>query len=261
MWSYQNLPYTVYLQRNSAEYVHSVQSLTGQFQAVVQQLLLTFSNGLVALVILGLLLWENATALGLLVALVGSTLFIYDRFFRRRMRSLRATPESRRRGDGAKASTRAWRAQGDPHPWSRGTLPPDAQTGCRGVVFQPKTQSSDPAITRYLLEAVLVIFVVLLGPAHAFYLKTAAEDLLGTLGLFGVAAIRLMPMANQLAATLTNLRFQPGCGLSLVCRRPATQCPGINHQTAIQYRYFTFSEIATEGRWLSLSEHKARRTA
>ena len=43
-----------------------MQSLTGQFQAVLQQLLLTLSNGLVALVILGLLLWENATALGLL---------------------------------------------------------------------------------------------------------------------------------------------------------------------------------------------------
>ena len=85
MHAYQHLPYPVYLQRNSAEYVHSVQSLTGQFQAVLQQLLLTLSNGLVALVILCLLLWENATALGLLVALVGSTLFAYDRHFRRRM--------------------------------------------------------------------------------------------------------------------------------------------------------------------------------
>ena len=86
MLSYQNLPYIVYLQRNSAEYIHSVQSMTSQFQAFLQQLLLTLSNGLVALVILGLLLWENATALGLLVALVGSTLFVYDRLFRRRMR-------------------------------------------------------------------------------------------------------------------------------------------------------------------------------
>ena len=54
MHAYQHLPYSVYLQRNSAEYVQSVQSLTGQFESVLQQLLLTLSNGLVALVILGL---------------------------------------------------------------------------------------------------------------------------------------------------------------------------------------------------------------
>ena len=86
MHAYQHLPYPVYLQRNSAEYIHSVQGLTGQFSGVLQQLLILLSNGIVALAILGLLLWENAMALGLLVALVSSTLLIYDRLFRQRIR-------------------------------------------------------------------------------------------------------------------------------------------------------------------------------
>ncbi|MGA0860689.1 MAG: ABC transporter transmembrane domain-containing protein, partial [bacterium] len=86
MHAYQHLPYSLYLQRNSAEYIHSVQQLTGQFQAVLQQLLRTISDALVALVILGLLVWENAVALSLLVLLVGGTLLAYDRLFRKRMR-------------------------------------------------------------------------------------------------------------------------------------------------------------------------------
>ena len=86
MHAYQNLPYSVYLQRNSAEYVHSVQNLTSHFKTVLEQLLLTISNGLVALVIISLLLSENALALGLLLALVGSTLYFYDRLFRQRMK-------------------------------------------------------------------------------------------------------------------------------------------------------------------------------
>ena len=60
---------------------------------------------------------------------------------------------------------------------------------------------------RYLLEAVLVIFVVLLV-LLTLNSGTSTEALLGTLGLFGVASIRLMPMFSQLAATLTTLRFQ-----------------------------------------------------
>ena len=62
-------------------------------------------------------------------------------------------------------------------------------------------------VPRNLLEAVLVIFVVLLV---LLTLDSGAktEALLVTLGLFGVASIRLMPMGSQLSATMTKLRFK-----------------------------------------------------
>ncbi|MEK9702732.1 MAG: ABC transporter ATP-binding protein, partial [Deltaproteobacteria bacterium] len=207
MHAYQHLPYPVYLQRNSAEYVHSVQGLTGQFQGVLQQLLLTLSNGLVALVILGLLLWENATALGLLVALVGSTLFVYDRLFRRRMReygqrqnlAAREMVQGIHEGLEGLKEIRILGRERHFHQMLR--------RGAEGWSFNQRRNLIIQQAPRYLLEAVLVIFVVLLV---LFTLSTeaAVESLLGTLGLFGVAAIRLMPMASQLAATLTTLRFQ-----------------------------------------------------
>ena len=81
MHAYQHLPYPVYLQRNSSEYIHSVEVLTGQFQNVLQQLLRTISDAFVVLVVLGLLAWKSWLGLSLLVFLVGGVLLLYDRFF------------------------------------------------------------------------------------------------------------------------------------------------------------------------------------
>nr|ADD96541.1 hypothetical protein [uncultured organism MedDCM-OCT-S11-C293] len=59
---------------------------------------------------------------------------------------------------------------------------------------------------RYLLEAVLILFVVLLV-ILTLRSESSTENLLGTLGLFGVASIRLLPIATMFAGTLTILRF------------------------------------------------------
>ncbi|MFZ8896569.1 MAG: ABC transporter transmembrane domain-containing protein, partial [bacterium] len=207
MHAYQHLPYSVYLQRNSAEYIHSVQQLTGQFQGVLQQLLRTISDALVALVILGLLVWENAVALSLLLLLVGGTLLAYDRLFRRRMRDYGRRQNLAARGmvqgiheglEGLK-EIRILGREAHFHRMLR--------RGAEGYSFNQRRYQLIQQAPRYLLEAVLVIFVVLLV---LLTMNSGAKTapLLGTLGLFGVASIRLMPMASQLAATMTTLRFQ-----------------------------------------------------
>ena len=162
MHAYQHLPYPIYLQRNSAEYVHSVQVLTRQFQTVLQQLLGTLSNALVALVILGLLLWENATALGLLVALVGSTLFAYDHLFRRRMReygqrlnlSAREMVQAIHEGLEGFKEIRILGREAHFHQM--------LQRGAEGASFSERRYQLIQQAPRFLLEAVLVLFVVLL---------------------------------------------------------------------------------------------------
>ena len=207
MHAYQHLPYSLYLQRNSAEYIHSVQQLTGQFQGVLQQLLRTISDALVALVILGLLVWENAVALSLLVLLVGGTLLAYDRLFRKRMQNYglcqnlaaREMVQGIHEGLEGLKEIRILGREAHFHRMLR--------RGAEGYSFNQRRYQLIQQAPRYLLEAVLVIFVVLLV-LLTMNSGAKTEALLGTLGLFGVASIRLMPMASQLAATLTTLRFQ-----------------------------------------------------
>ena len=207
MHAYQHLPYSVYLQRNSAEYINSVQGLTGQFQGVLQQLLRTISDALVALVILGLLVWENATALSLLVLLAGGTLLAYDRLFRRRMSDYGIRENQAAQGmvkavhEGLEG-LKEIRILGREAHFHR-ILRREAEE----MSFTQRRYQLIQQAPRNLLEAVLVIFVVLLV---LLTLDSGAktEALLGTLGLFGVASIRLMPMASQLSATMTKLRFK-----------------------------------------------------
>ena len=71
MRAYQGLPYRVYLSRNSSEYVHSVQLLVGSYGGVLSTLLKTICDGLIAIVIILLLAWQNLWILCTLLALLG----------------------------------------------------------------------------------------------------------------------------------------------------------------------------------------------
>ena len=66
MKAYQQLPYNSYLKRNSSEYIHSIQSLTGSFTGVLIALLRIVSDGFILLLILVLLISRDVYALFLL---------------------------------------------------------------------------------------------------------------------------------------------------------------------------------------------------
>ncbi len=207
MNNYQHLPYSIFLQRNSAEYINTLQTLTGQFQAVLQQLLRSVSDVFVVLVIMGLLLIENATALILLVFVVGGNLLIYELFTHKRMKNYgirlnKASEEIIKCIHEAIEGLKEIRILGrESHFHDK--LYRKATTWS----FNQRRHLLIQQAPRYMLEVSLVIFVVLLVLLTRFW-ENSTHSMLGTLGLFGVAAIRLAPIASQLAATLTTLRFQ-----------------------------------------------------
>ena len=87
MRSYQSLPYTEFLQRNSSEYIYNIHVLVKNFTGVVVlNGLRTSSELIVAVMILGLLALNNLFALGLLTGLLCMIVFGYDYFFRHRLR-------------------------------------------------------------------------------------------------------------------------------------------------------------------------------
>ena len=86
MHNYQNMPYDIYLKRNSAEYVVTIQNHTHAFGVVLTNGLKFISEGLVGLAIMIMLAWNNGPALGLLVFLLLCLMVGYDRFFRKKIR-------------------------------------------------------------------------------------------------------------------------------------------------------------------------------
>ena len=86
MKKYLNLPYQVYLNRNSSSYIYNIKDLTRLFS---ESFLLAFmrliSEGIVATVIVLFLAWYRWQELMILVALLAMTVFFYDYIFNKKI--------------------------------------------------------------------------------------------------------------------------------------------------------------------------------
>jgi ABC-type multidrug transport system fused ATPase/permease subunit len=207
MHSYQELPYEKFLLRNSADYVYAIAELAPVFATVVNFCLRIASDTILIIVLLALLAAQNAAALALLAALVLAVVFGYDRLFRRR---LRRYGENRNRSgiDSVRAihegieglkEIRVLGKEGHFHRRLEEAATEYAHFATRAALIA--------AAPRYLLEAVMVLFVVALV-LLVLLLGSDPQKLVPTLGMFGVAALRLMPAASTISTNLIQLRYQ-----------------------------------------------------
>jgi ABC-type multidrug transport system fused ATPase/permease subunit len=206
MKSYQLLPYTDFMQRNSSEYIHHISDLSGRFSGVLSTGIKTLSDGITALAIFVLLAMSNFLVLALLLGLLGTMIFTYDRFFRSKMRA-----------DGIKINLASIRMVQGIHEGIEGFKEIrilGKEKYFHQMVHKASQNSSYISahrelitmVPRFVLEMVMVLFVV----SVVFLLLFMNQDLypsIPTLGVFGVAALRLMPMANALTSSLVQLRF------------------------------------------------------
>lgn len=206
MHSYQQMQYKDYLQRNSSEYVHAVINYCSSYNSVVQALLSTTSEAIICFAIIIMLAYTNIYALVILVLLLGSSIIIYDRIFKVKVKSygiqynnsLTAMVKGVHEGlEGFKEL----RILG-------------AERYFYKIVHKNSFDASDKivksqlisAAPRYMLELILISFLVI------FIVVTLlmAIDLLSilpSLGVFGFAALRLLPSSNIFSNCLSKLRF------------------------------------------------------
>jgi len=213
MNAYQNLPYEEYLQRNSSEYVYSIEHLSAQFsQTVLQSFLRLTSESVVVVAILIFLAFNSPLALGILVILFGLSMFIYDYFFKNKIKQYGE--------DANKQSTKIVKGV---HEGIEGLkeirvlgkerffyqIVKKGAIGYKNSTVDAQTISQAP---RYILDVLLIAFVVLF--VFIFSGKKEGELLIPMLGMFGVAAMRVAPSVNQIIVSLSHLRFgRHGVGL------------------------------------------------
>ena len=206
MKSYQSLPYIKYLNRNSSEYIYSIHNLTSQYAShLVLPLLRTISDSIVGLFILGFLAWQNISALIALTTLIGLLIIGYDSIIRHKVTI-----------HGAKANKSATRMVEGIHEGIEGLkemriLGKERYFGkivsdsAAKFAFYNKRIQVLTGMPRYLLELIMIIFIVLLV-VSTLLLEGNLQELMPTLGVFSVAALRLLPSANMLSTSLVNLR-------------------------------------------------------
>ena len=206
MRAYQQLPYTMFLQRNSSEYIHGITSLTANFAGVLLTGLRTVSDGILAIAIFIFLAWQNAMALALLAGLLLASIYGYDRLFRRNLRSygeqanVAAAVMVRGVQEGIEGLKEV-RILGKEEYFYR-----MVHEGAREAARVDALTQVITLASRYLLEVTLVVFVV----SMVWLILLGGMDLqilVPTLGMFALAAWRLMPAANTLSTSLIQLRY------------------------------------------------------
>jgi ATP-binding cassette, subfamily B, bacterial PglK len=207
MRAYQSLDYNTFLNRNSAEYIFSTQTLVGRYAGtVVVNGMKLCSDGIVAMSILCFLAWANIFAFSLLVFLIGILIFGYDRIFRKNIKYF-----------GQQANIAAENMVQGIHEGIEG-LKEIRILGAEEYFYKQVSKGAEDNGTfharsqlvstapRYLLELILIVFVVILV-FSTFLVEQGLQSLIPTLAMFGVASIRLLPAANILSKSLMELRF------------------------------------------------------
>ena len=207
MTAYQGLPYTEYLRRNSVEYIHGIQVLTQHYaNNIVVPSLRILGEGVVALVILGFLARSNSIALALMVVIFVPVVGGYHWLFRGKLKRY-----------GQEANLASKRVVKAIHEGIEG-LKEIRVLGKESYFHAMVSEGSNvyaqsfvksqiiTAAPRYLLELLLVVFVVSLVWA-TLGLGRDLQTLAPVLALFGMAALRLLPMVNTFSTGLLQLRF------------------------------------------------------
>jgi len=204
---YQNMSYSEYAARNSSEYVHNIQVVVEKFSiGILQSLFRVFSEGIVVIVILLFLLWSNAQIVMLLSILFGVAILFYDYLFGKKMKSY-GEVSNKHSSNMVKAihegieDFKEIRVLGKEYYFYN-----KVRSEARRVSEANFKSTHISLIPRYLLEFMLIVFVVLLVNGSILFDQNI-EYLIPTLGMFGVATIRIAPSINKIISGLSVIRF------------------------------------------------------
>jgi ATP-binding cassette, subfamily B, bacterial PglK len=207
MHAYQRLPYTEFIKINSSEYIYSIHQLSGQFaNSVVRPALRLSGEAIVATAIFILLAVHNPVILLCLVILIITVIYGYDKFCRDKLcrfgelgnRANVKLVQGVNEGIEGLKEIRILGREDYFHRMVRDGAKDYARFHTPALVLG--------AVPRYMLEVIMVSFIVLLVVC-TILLGNELNAIIPTLGMLGVAALRLLPSANSFSSGLVDLRY------------------------------------------------------
>jgi ATP-binding cassette, subfamily B, bacterial PglK len=205
MEAFLNMSYTAHMTKNTSEYIHSLQFLTSAFASVIQMGLKIISEGVVAIFITILLAWTNMLALGMLVLLLGGVLLSYDSFFRQKIQNCgkeinEATIKIVKAVSEAMDGFKEIQILSKKHYFQK-----IVDDGIKVVLSNSVKTQVISTTPHYLMEFILIVFVVTLV-VGVLLLDQDLQLLVPTMGMFGIAALRLLPSVNSVSQSILQLR-------------------------------------------------------
>ena len=206
MESYQNMPYSIYLSRNSSEFVYAINNLCGTFQTVITAFLKLISDFILILAVLVLLASQDIVALSIFVLILGGMVLAYDKIFNTSLKvygekTNTLTAKLLKNLNEGLDGFKEIRILGTEKFFYHKVV----QSAKQLAVFQTK-EALIATSPRYLLELVMVSFIVLLV-VITLYIGGEIESIIVTLATFSIAGLRLLPATSALTSNLVLFRF------------------------------------------------------
>jgi len=207
METYQNLSYINYMRRNTSEYVNSIGNLVMTFTGgVLHNILHLLSELMVGIVVITLLAFTNISALGILLIILGTVIFLYDKIFRSKIKNYgKIISDGHQKmlmgvqeGFGGFKEIRIL-----------GKNAVFKQIVEEGANYAAMGQIKSAIIKRapvYLFDFVVVTFMITFIISFMKF-NNDLNSLIPTLGIFTVATLRLKPVANTIINGITSARL------------------------------------------------------
>jgi ATP-binding cassette, subfamily B, bacterial PglK len=207
MKSYQSLSYIDFIQKNSSQYIYSINNAVELFyREILQPFLKSISEGLTILFIFVFLAWYDIQAVSLLIILLGSTAFLYDRIFRHRLYKYGKMVNE--------YSTQIVKSVSESVAGYKEIRVFSKEKYFYNLVKEASLKHADASknsevianMPRYIWEVIIITFIVLLS-FIAIFSDEQLASFVTTLGLFGIAAVRLIPSSSALVNGFSKLRY------------------------------------------------------
>ena len=203
---YQGMDYSALIKSNSSEYINKVQLMVPNYANLLMSVLQTLADIIVGLIIIIFLIWTDPYAFSFLAVIFISAVLVFDLFIRRRVANAGAlsnTSSSKivRYVNEALRGFKEIRILQQEKYFRDGVVDnSNAYANTQKIIFFYST------LPKYIFEMVIITFVVVIS-LYTFYNTNDPITMIPTLGVFGMASIRLLPLARNFSLTLNRIHF------------------------------------------------------
>ena len=204
--AYLTAPYTFYLKQNTANIIKNIISETNQFtQGCLLALLLFTTNGIVVGVLLGLMAYSSPLLLVMILVILVPTFLLFNKLGHRFKRWGKTQSETQREmirtvnhGLGGLKETRVIGCES----YFENKMDVQVRKYARAATL---SQASN-LLPNIFIKTCLIIFVVLFVSLFNMFFTESEQDLTAVMGVFAVAAVRLIPASSQFISAMGKMR-------------------------------------------------------
>jgi len=204
--SFQSFSYLRYLDKNSADYVHSINNLTSDFQSNIKSILYILSEIIVVIAISVILGLSNFMLLALSFIIFGIFGLCFDLIFGNKL--IRYGKEENIHLSGLIKTILE-----TVNNFKIIKIYNLKKFFLNKLIFHQTNfikiridLEIIKIIPKYIIELIVISIITLSSLYFLIFLKYEAVELISILGLFGVAALRLLPSLNLIMSQYANLR-------------------------------------------------------